>query len=201
MKRVIALILVVSCLNVVAAPSMEEFGKQVSYFYKNPTKENFEKFQKDAEGLRKEIPPESGAKLLVSVMIARVSEKHNWPIMETSFSQTAKEILEGKTKLAKFVNNDQAVNPDKLDIWWCSLFATGDMKYLENIFLYVGKDVEKEKDLKNMLVYGAANWSFKSNCEQHKIVLDFAKKKLKEGKLSDYKKAYLEECVACVKEK
>jgi hypothetical protein len=129
------------------------------------------------------------------VMIARISNKYGWPIADNVLGAKASEILGGTSPLAKFVSDDTQINPAKLDIWWSSFFATGDERYLENIFRYAGLELPKG-NLDRMQVIGAATWSFKANCRQHIKVLEFAKKKLASQLASERQAKFLRDCVA-----
>ena len=140
--------------------NMQELAQQMSCFYKKPTKTNFIKFQNNAELNKRMFSNNNNAKLLISVMIACISKKYNWSIIQTSFSKMAKDIIENKSDLARFVNDKKIVNPTKLDIWWASFFATGEIKYLNNIFSYTGKNIDKKENTKDMLIYG---WGYISD--------------------------------------
>jgi hypothetical protein len=98
--------------------------------------------------------------------------------------------------------DDSQVDPTKLDIWWTSFFATGDERFLKNIFQFAGIEVLNGKgDMARIPVIGAATWSFKANCRQHKKVLEFAKHKLDAGRLSEYQEKYIRECIEYAGEK
>lgn len=177
------------------ANELQEFGKQMSYFYLNPTEKNFFEFQKKAASLEQELKSSKNhADIMVALMVARISEKYNWSIQDTFFSKQSLEILEGESKLAKFINDDSVINPTKLDIWWTSYFATGNNQYLYKILLYAGEEIPKD-NIFTLLVIGAATWSFKSNCKQHESVRDFALKMSKDNSLSTRKREYLLEVV------
>ena len=85
------------------------------------------------------------------------------------------------------------MDPSKLDIWWSSFFATGDDVYLQKIMLYAGLD-RNGKQINDLLVIGAATWSFKANCRQHIAVKSFAERCLGDSKYAD-RKAFLESCL------
>jgi hypothetical protein len=197
MKKIIIIAVLAILIPTVSwSSTLEEFGKAVSYFYTAPTQNAFEQFQKDADTYRNELNSQgNGADVLVSVMIAKISQKYNWSIVSLAFGEKAKEILAGKSDLAKYVSDDTLVDPGKFDIWWASFFATGDNAYLEKIFRYAGEDIESKTGT-DILVYGSANWSFKANCQQHEKVKLFAEEKLKNGSHSEYKKKYLQECIS-----
>ena len=108
--------------------------------------------------------------------------------------------MKGQSRLAKYVSDDTRVDPSKLDIWWTSFFATGDEKFLDNIFQYAGLELPNG-DTARMLVIGAATWSFKANCRQHKKVLEFAKLKLHAGGLPESQEVFIRECVEYASEK
>ena len=184
-----------SAANLRSADSkLEKQGEVMAHFYENPSKEAFDKFQKDILEFESFFKKHPQASLLLAVFIAKVSEKYGYPIGDTSFAEMAGKILDPRSKLGKFVNGDN-VSPTKLDVWWACFFATGDDKYLEKIFRFVGKDTSKNRDVSRLMIYGAANWSFKSNCEQHEKVMAFAKAKLEKGGLSQTAREFLESCV------
>ncbi len=174
---------------------LDEFGARMSYFYQSPSKEAFEAFQKDAHRLRSELRTNgSGAETLIAVMLARISEMHDWPIRRGGLGARAKEILKGKSDFARYVADDARVDPTKLDIWWASFFATGSERYLELILGYAGLAVP-EDDLNKTLIIGAATWSFKSNCSQHAAVLAFAEKSIRLESITEAQRKFLIECL------
>jgi hypothetical protein len=178
------------------ADTIEDFGKQMSYFYLAPSQEAFSVLQKNANQFRDKIEgANNGADTLVAVLIARVSQKYQWPIGGGVFGDRAKEIIEGKSTLAKYVSDNSQVDPSKIDVWWADFFATGDEQYLENIFQYTGGALPMGGDEK-ALVAGSANWSFKANCRQHEKVLEFARKKLKSASLPEAQVKFVNECIA-----
>jgi len=66
--------------------------------------------------------------------------------------------------------------PQVLDMLWASFFATGDDLPVQKIIsvLHLSKDGHGEE----IIVGGAANWSLKSNIQQHPKVLEICKKEL-----------------------
>jgi hypothetical protein len=201
MKKIVIFLLVFFIANLCHANELQNFGKQMSYFYLNPTENNFIEFQNRAASFEQELKSSKNrADVLVAVMVARIFEKYNWSIQHLFLKKQAFEILHGKSKLAKFINDDSIVNPTKLDIWWVSYFATGDEKYLYKILLYAGEELpeQKKKNVSKLLIIGAATWSFKSNSQQHKSVRDFALKMSSDTSLSIKKREYLLEVVAFV---
>jgi hypothetical protein len=81
--------------------------------------------------------------------------------------------------------------PQVLDMLWASFFATGDDLPVQKIIsvLHMSKDGHGEE----IIVGGAANWSLKSNAQQHPKVLEICKKELL--KAQGETKAILEEIV------
>lgn len=67
-------------------------------------------------------------------------------------------------------------SPQVLDMLWASFFATGDELPVQRIIsvLHLSKDGHGEE----IMVGGAANWSLKSNIQQHPKVLEICKKEL-----------------------
>jgi hypothetical protein len=131
---------------------VREFSSKIPYFYLHPTAEDFSNFQKTANSFENGFKSANpGSIILLALMTAKISEKYGWPIQNTFFSSQAKEILEGKSELAKFIANDDAVNPSKLDVWWASFFATGDEKYLLSLLKYAGEEPPKGDVAKTMM--------------------------------------------------
>jgi hypothetical protein len=176
------------------ADDFEDFEMAMTSFHTSPSQQGFEELQSNAEIFEKELCGEdNGAGLLVAVMVARISEKHDWPISgKGKIATLAKEVREGTSDYAKYILDDEQVDPGKLDIWWCSYFATGDTKYLDLILTYAGEELPKE-DINMMLTIGAATWSFKSNCKQHESIKRYALERVPDKQYA-HKKAYLQEC-------
>jgi hypothetical protein len=175
------------------AASLQEFSQGMSTFYLKASPGEFESFQKEAALHEKEmgVGPKEGC--LLPAMIYRISEKYSWPITGDGVAaKQALEIREGKSALALYVRDDSQVDPGKLDIWWISFMATGDEAYLAKILTYAGEDIKKAKG-EQLLLIGAASWSFKSNCQQHEAVKQFAHKHLVAGTYPG-KTAFLKEC-------
>ena len=185
MKFILSLIAFLTLTSVFADEALDEFGKNMSFFYLEPTAAHFKDFQNKANTFSGTLKQQgNGADLLVAVMIARISEKNDWPIEgDSSLSKKAREILDKNSQIAKYVNSDSAADPGKIDVWWASFFATGDTKYLSFILNYAG-DTSRTSD---PMVTGSATWSFKSNCKQHKAVKAFAEKSMKN--IAYFKKA------------
>ena len=197
MKKIAIFLGVFFITSLCQANELQKFGIQMSYFYVNPTEKSFIEFQKDAANFEQQLKSSKNhADIMVALMVARISEKYNWPIQDTFLKPQSLEILQGKSKLANFINDDSAVNPTKLDIWWASYFATGDDQYLHKILQFAGEEMPTKGDVTKLLVIGAATWSFKSNCKQHTSVRDFAVKTSKNNSLSPKKRAYLREVIA-----
>ena len=191
---VIYLVAILWCQSV-SANDLEDFEEQMSYFYLAPSQESFTMFQNRADKFREKLEGAgNGADILVAVMIAKISQMYNWPVSGDTFSKRAEEIMKGKSRLAKYVNDDAQIDPTKLDIWWASFFATGDERFLEKIFQYAGLEFSNG-DGRRMLVIGAATWSFKANCRQHKKVLEFARQKLNSPLSSEAQVKFVKESI------
>jgi len=180
--------------------TLDKFGEQITHFYQNPTKQEYDELQNGADAYAAAME-KLGNKSDVSTaaLLAKISEKHNWDITgKSKVADMAREIRSGHGQLAKYVEDDRLVDPGKLDIWWSSFFATGETKYLAKILnraepLQRGKHITTEQ----MVTY-AASWSFKSNCRQHKAVAAFAKKCLDSNAFPS-KKDFLKECITAPK--
>lgn len=178
------------------ADPVADLGDRMSSFYLKPSAAAFTAFQNDASALQGDLEkrgPELGT--LISVMIARIAQQNHWPLAQSAFRSRAQEIIDGKSPLARYVQDDTRVDPGKLDIWWISFFSTADEKYLDNILQYAGAELPKG-DIARMMVIQAATWSFQANCRQHKAVLAFAKKKLAAKGVPAAQAAFLAQAIA-----
>src|SRR5438105_1694917 len=111
---------------------LKKFVDEMTYFYLSPNKEEFDVLNSQADRYYDELQKPGGrAEVLAGVFIAKASMKHRWRISGTGkASGIAKDIAEGRSNFAKYVNDDTKVDLHKLDIWWSSFFATGDTDYL-----------------------------------------------------------------------
>lgn len=173
------------------AADLEGLGNDVMYFYMQPTKEKFDNIQTIANANASEL---GKSKLMLSVEVARISEKNGWPIKNGVIGAMATQVLDRESDLYRYVNDDDQVSAEKLDIWWSSFFGTGEEVYLDKIFTYAGEEMPKG-DLDRMMVIGAATWSFKANSKQHEAVKNYALKKWKESGLDAKKKEYVHRCI------
>jgi len=195
MKPYILSLLLSVCTSTMAN-DLESLSDTMTHFYTSPSQTAFNSFQESAQTLSDTLQSDKLKKLepLITVMIARIAEKHNWSIQDGYFADNARNILKEGSKSANYIQNDQIVNPQKLDIWWTSFFATGEEQYLEKILVYAGEEMPKD-ELKQAMLIGAATWSFNSNCEQHPAVKAFIDKKVRAYLVSDRKIKNLGGCV------
>jgi hypothetical protein len=192
-RPVIVLILVLLA-QTAQAGDLEKFGKEMTYFYLAPSRENFLHLQTEADRLADALPKSNNADLLTAVVIATASEKHHWEITGNGqISRRAKEVREGKSQTARYVRDDSIVDVVKLDVWWSGFFATGDDQYLGKI-LRRAKHPQPGEHAADFMMPAMAAWSFKTNCRQHKAVLTFARSCLKSNAFPS-KKEFLQECV------
>lgn len=200
MKHYALLVMLASTFfpNTSKAQNLDDFQDKGTYFYLSPSEKAFNEFQKSAEDNKNEILRlGNGSEIITSVMLARINAKYNWPLTDNIFGTIAKEILVGKSPLAKYVNDDSQVTPNKIDIWWASFFATGEDIYLKKIFNYVGKIPDKSDDELTVLIL-VSSWSFKSICQQHDKVLGFAKQMLVSDSILDSQALFLKLCIDSV---
>ncbi len=176
------------------AADVHKLDDEMAYFYLTPTPENLRHLQAEADRLADSLPSSGNVDKLVAVEIATATEKHHWEITGSGrISRLAEELREGKSQAAKYVRDDLNVDVAKLDIWWADFFATGDEKYLAKI-LRQAKNPRPGERAADFMMPAMAAWSFKSNCQQHKAVLAFARRCLKSNAFPD-KKTFLQECV------
>jgi hypothetical protein len=176
------------------AADVRKFGGEMTYFYLAPLPENFHHLQAEADGSADSLSKSGNVDLLAAVVIATAAEKHHWEITGSGqISRLAKELRVGKSRTAKYVGNDSIVDVGKLDVWWADFFATGDEKYLAKI-LRRAKHPQPGERAADFMMPAMAAWSFKSNCQQHKAVLAFARGCLQSNAYPE-KKEFLKECV------
>jgi hypothetical protein len=176
------------------AADVQKFGGEMTYFYLAPGPENFRHLQAEADGMADSLPKSGNVDLLAAVVIATAAEKHHWEITGSGrISRLAKELQVGKSRTAKYVRDDSVVDVAKLDVWWADFFATGDEKYLAKILRHA-KHPQPGERAADFMMPAVAAWSFKSNCQQHKGVLAFARNCFQSNAFPD-KKEFLQECV------
>ena len=189
---VVAVVLVATRVH---AQDINRFSEEISLFYLHPTKEHYDILQQRADKYAGVLQKKGNrADLLTAAWIARVSQKYHLEITGRSeIAAKAREIAGGQSQIAKYVRDDNSIDPGKLDIWWVDFYATGDTEYLGKILRHAEK-LHAGQKAAEMLVPFAASWSFKSNCKQHPAVLAYAKSCLKTNKFPQ-KKEFLQECV------
>jgi hypothetical protein len=150
------------------------FWNELQHFYISPTQSKFEELQATAAELVNELHgAENNAGLLVSMSLARISEKHGWQLAEKNpCGKTAAQILKGETEPAKYIADDARVDLLKLDLWWMSYFATGDEAYLDKISHYTTLPIEDNNlgEREKKRIFKAALWSIQYNCREHEAV-------------------------------
>lgn len=185
--------------------AMSEMSKKVSFFHENPTDENFQEIAKTIDRWKDELEgldKRRGFQSILSTFVARVHEKYDYEIEgDNSINQLAKEILNPETKNedAKFIQNDELITRQKLDLWWSSFYATGEDKYLQLLLARTGsKEMIQEAQQANNTtlanIMGAASWSFASNLNQQEAVQNFAKAML-ENEDMEAKHEFLKDCL------
>jgi hypothetical protein len=164
-------------------------NQRLSYFYLRPSEEEFEALQLQlAANLEQFTTGKGGIAMLVSVFLGKVHHKYGWPLLDLgALDDMARSIAgQDESELSRYIWDDTQVDPGKLDTWWVSFFATGDTKYLDNLVAQVG-DLEAQGGATTIMIMGAANWSFASNCRQHAAVMEYAKSLLeREPQLSNH---------------
>ncbi len=187
-----------------ASDELHELGQRMMTFHTGPTKEKFDRIQELMKKHLSELEQrDSGTKALrTAVFLARIKLKYGWNLADIGhFDDLAQEVIAGKSELARYANDDHAVDPTKLDIWWWEYFATGDDKYLAQLLKQTGDldDLMATKgDLDSfrhrVVLMSVANWSVKSNCSNAPSVLRFVKKAIDQEKDAG-RHRFLEECI------
>ena len=162
-------------------PALEVLGNQLTYFYLNPSEEEFSALQQGIAMHYDELSSSgAGFSTLISVFLGKVHEKHGWSLLDIrDLDEQALSVADRDgSDLSRYVWDDTQIDPGKLDVWWTSFFATGDTMYLDKLINQVG-DLEAQSGTENIMVMGAANWSVSANCRQHPAVLKYAKSVLR----------------------
>ncbi|WP_067515841.1 hypothetical protein [Endozoicomonas ascidiicola] len=164
----------------------DKFNDMVTYFYLSPTEIDFHEFQRLANNYTS-----NDNKDLIALMIGLIAQKHSWKVDESPLGFRASEIISGANDILDFVNNDNRGDPYRFDLLWGSYFATGDDQYLEKMLTFVGNTPNFFASVARITVESSANWSFRSNCEQHESIKQFALQKSKDENLPAYKRDFL----------
>jgi hypothetical protein len=181
MKNILLILILLGAFAPVHAENsdltIKELGQRMTFFYSKPSKAEFDAIQLGIRAHLEDLSSgtEDTAKLM-AVFLGKVQRKQGWPIIDLGMIDDGARSIAARdeSEFSRFVWNDAQLSPTRLDIWWISFFATGDTGYLDMIIDQVG-DLDAQSGTANILVMGSANWSFESNCRQHKAVLDYAK--------------------------
>lgn len=188
---------------------INQIDKDISFFYQNPQKATFIRLQKQFPIIEKYMAnkPSRSTALPMIIWLDLVAKKHQWALDPTFKPKTIKQLNTPGSKLHQLAYGKGQLSPLKLDIWWSSFFATGDVAYVEKIYqqakqletinaqMEEGFKTQKKQDIFPFLVASAADWSFISNCQQHAVIRDFARNQLKNTVLEN-EKTLLEKCLA-----
>lgn len=197
MKRLLLCFLTLLGLSLpLRANHLESYSAELARFHLAPTRQSYEHLEAENDQLAPVLKKKGNyGDLNAAVFLARAAEKYHWSITgKGPISETAREIVKGESKQAKYVRDNNAVTSDKLDIWWASFFATGDNKYLA-MLLNRARYPRSGEHAADFMVPAAAAWSFKANCRQDPTVLAFAKEALAKDTYPQ-KTVFLKECIA-----
>jgi len=94
-------------------------------------------------------------------------EKEAWKSMISELSEPSKDLLnrsisESPSELLTSITT----SPAKNDMNWACYFATGDLKYLNNI-IHTLKYLEERNDMNLFLTAASAQWSLAANSRKH----------------------------------
>ncbi len=115
--------------------------------------------------------PNAKAPLLMSFScifsLYKREEKNEWKGLIGKLSKPSKELLgrsinESPSELLASIST----SPAKNDMNWACYFATGDIKYLNNI-IHTLKHLEERQDMNLFLTAASAKWSLAANAEKH----------------------------------
>ncbi len=177
------------------AETLEKLSRETTYFYLTPSRASFEHLQSATDQAAGTLEQKDNTALLAAVVIASASEKHHWEITgKGRISALAREVAKRQSPTAKYVHDDSKVDVGKLDIWWAEFFGTGDTEYPGKI-LHYAKYPQPGEHAADFMMPAMAAWSFKSNCQQHKALMAFARHCLQSNTYPT-KTAFLQECVA-----
>ncbi len=190
-------------------PQLEKLGIDMMYFYQHPQQNQFQEIQEKAVKL---LPKQDKHLPAFLVWVDVASKKYGWEINDDFFPELMNEIHNPNSPMAQFIADDKIISPTKLDMWWASFFATGESQYVRKVFNQAIKlkatkqviDAKQKKTRREMIMFAtlmSAEWSFKSNCQQHAKIRKFSQHWQKENDLTTEARALLDYCVSVKKAK
>lgn len=189
---------------------LKKISKDMAFFYQNPQQATFVQVQKQFPVFEEYIANKSNHSGLLPMIVwlDQAAKKHHWSLDPEFKPETIKQLHTTNSKLYQLVYGEGELSPLKLDIWWSSFFATGDMAYVKNIYqqakqlpsletkMEKGFANEEKQDSFPLIIAAAAEWSFISNCQQHSVIRSFAKQQLNNANLtSNDEKTLLQKCM------
>ncbi len=81
----------------------------------------------------------------------------------------------------------------QLDMLWAIFLASGSYEPVKKIVQTLDYKDSKKNDKLKFIIYGAAEWSLKSNCSQHELVRDYCRYMLQKEQLSQTVRSELTE--------
>jgi hypothetical protein len=181
------------CSKPVSAQNLAEFAVQMTDFYLTASPDSFAEFQRNAATLVDDMKG-TGADEITTIMIAKVSQVHGWPIADEPFKRRVLELLEGKSSWAKFVSDDSQVDEHKIQYWWAAFYATGDEAYLERAFPYAGLGLARSD--RQHVVESEVSTLFLNSCRHDVKVVEFVRRKLRTQALTETQARFTKECVS-----
>jgi hypothetical protein len=174
---------------------VSDFDEAMQYFYLDPSRACFDLLSQGAERLADDEEFEAnGADLWLAVMLARIHVARGWPLGNGRISDIARTLVDPDSRLARYVDDRAAADPDKLNMWWASFFATGEARYLDNVFAFAG--LAPKGDVGTRIVEAAATWSFKATCRQHPAVVEYLRRKRHDPAVPPDQAEFVQECLA-----
>jgi len=166
-------------------------------FQDNPTESDFRAIESKMAALPAFNPDDAEDQhtlLISAAFLIAGHDKHGWAISAKSeIGKAALEILSGKGKWGKWFRNEEALNPDKVDVWMMSYLGSQDEAYLSKILKYAGSPTST-RNLDEAVLIEEATFSFLLNCRKIHNVREFARQQLDDPLYAD-KKDFLQRCV------
>jgi hypothetical protein len=167
----------------------------MTWFYRNPNETTFTDIALDLTS-----PPATDDHVadLFAVFLWRSAEKYGYRIPDSAgggIVDRARRLLRPATsedaRALAAIRDPNGMTPELLDVSWMSFFATGDTRHLDRI-LKATQGISGENVIN--LVAGTAQWSFKSNCQQHPAILAYARERRRMPR-NDEEATFLDDCI------
>lgn len=187
--------------------NLQEYDEIITFYYRNPQPDKLVSALKVTLADTQFLSDEMHLAPLVHFIAAVAAEDELFlarlNTLKEGYSGTQREVLERMIQDSGSFSSVSPNSPASLDFLWAEFLATGNVEPVRKIISVLGLEESQnkkqfsEKELNTLLLVGAAEWSLRSNAEQHRKVFQVLSEEL--AKAGGIKKQRLEKIMQQIK--